>query len=413
MKILFAHNNFPGQFHRLAIALAEAGHEVTFLSHYTRSDIKVPGVRHIQVPLPEEEKSPNAPRKKYLSLLACGERFADALVSLKKEGYVPDVIHGHVGFGCLYYAPDIFPESAHAGYFEWYYTNKADTTFFAGNKPVELMTKAENRQSNMCVLSALKEATLGICPTNWQLSQHPPEYLHKLHVLHDGVDTDYFSPGQNPMDLHGFKAGDLELGDDAEIISYATRGLEPYRGFHTFYRALPQILKERPKAHAIIMADDKPSYGKKRPDGKSWKQVMQEEIEADPGRVHFLPFQPYPVYRELLRATSAHVYFTAPFVLSWSMLEAMSIACPLVASNTEPVQEVITHGRNGLLTDFWNADELAGHVIDMLGRRKELEPMRARARQTILNKYSLQKMLPRHIRLLEAAPGLKFASAEL
>ncbi len=408
MKILFCHNNFPGQFHRLAVELAaDPVNEVVFLSHYLRSDVSVPRVAWRQVPLPEKETTPNSPRRKYLSLLACGERFADAMATLAKEGFVPDVVYGHVGFGCCFYAPDIFPHALHMGYFEWYYTNEADTRFFAGGKPVRLLTRAENRQANMCTLSALHECALGVCPTRWQLSQLPQEYQHKLHLLHEGVDTHFFSPDAgDPLRLP-----ELELPPDAEIVTYATRGLEPYRGFHTFYRSLPALVAARPKAHAVIMADDRTSYGSKREDGKTWRQVLTEEGEADPSRTHFIPFQPYAVYRSLLRASHVHVYLTAPFVLSWSMLEAMSCGCLLVASATEPVREVVRHGVNGFLTDFWDHEALARRLAFCLERQEELRPVREAARRTILEHYDLERLLPRHIALIRAGLELKRAGA--
>ncbi|MDO5484603.1 MAG: glycosyltransferase, partial [Desulfovibrionaceae bacterium] len=400
MNILFVHNNFPGQFHRLAVELAaDPANKVLFLSHYIRKDVSAPRVVWRQVPLAAGEENPNRPRKKYLTILARGERFADAMVALGREGFKPDVIYGHVGFGCCVYAPDIFPQAALMGYFEWFYSSQADVRFFAGGKPVSLTTKAENRQSNMCTLSALQECVLGIAPTRWQFAQHPPEFAHKLHVLHDGVDTQFFSPQKT----RGVKLTSLDLSHAEEIITYATRGLEPYRGFHTFYRCLPAVLEARPKAHVVIMADDRTSYGNKRKDGRTWKEFMRDEVKVDDSRVHFIPFQPYDQYRALLRASDVHVYLTAPFVLSWSMLEAMSCGCLLVASDTEPVREVLQDGVNGFLADFWQPAAFARRIIHCLEQREKLGHIRANARQTVLDRYALHTLLPRHAALVRAA----------
>ena len=408
MNILFAHNNFPGQFHRLAVALAASpANKVVFLSQYRRSDVSVPGVEWVQVPLAAEEQHPSSARRKYLNLLARGERFADAMLQLARQGFKPDVIYGHVGFGCCIYAPDIFPQAMQMGYFEWYYTNQADTRFFAGNKPVSLTTKAENRQCNMCTLSALKECTVGICPTHWQFAQHPPEFRHKLHVLHDGVDTQFFSPIRR--EGKGLRLKALDLSTAGEIVTYATRGLEPYRGFHTFYRSLPSVLEARPDAHVVIMADDRSAYGGPRKDGKTWREVLREEVQLDESRVHFLPFQPYDQYRALLRASDVHVYLTAPFVLSWSLLEAMSCGCLVVGSDTEPVREVLRHGVNGFLSDFWNHEALARRIISCLERKAELAPVRQQARRHILANYDLRKLLPRHVELMQAGLHLRRA----
>ena len=182
-----------------------------------------------------------------------------------------------------------------------------------------------------------------------------------------------------------------------------------YRGFPTFYRALPQLLEARPKAHAVIMADDRVSYGGKRGDGKTWKEALTEEVKVDESRVHFIPFQPYDQYRELLRASDVHVYMTAPFVLSWSMLEAMSCGCVLVASDTEPVREVVQHERNGFLVGFWDHEALAHRIADALEHRDKLQFMRQHARATIERRYNLLHLLPRHIELMQA--GLHFKRA--
>ena len=406
MNILFAHNNFPGQFHRLAVELAaDPSNRVVFLSHYSRRGVAVPGVEHRLVPLPADAHLPEEagihglPRSKCLSLLGTGERFADAMAELAKEGFRPDVVYGHVGFGCCIYAPDIFPRAAHMGYFEWFYTGGADAAFFAGSGPVPLTTRATRRQSNIGTLMALNDCLLGVCPTHWQLAQHPPEFAHKLHVLHDGVDTRFFTPSRSP----GLRIGGVDLSGADELVTYATRGLEPYRGFPAFYRSLPAILEARPRAHAVIMADDRVIYGAARKDGRTWKEVLHEEVSLDESRVHFIPFQPYNQYRELLRASSVHVYLTVPFVLSWSMLEAMSCGCLLVASDTEPVREVVRDGVNGFLTDLRDAGALARRVTYCLENRKKLEAVRANARRTILDRYALASLLPRQVALVRAA----------
>ena len=405
MNILFAHNNFPGQFHRLSAELAaDTANKVVFLSQYRRGDINAPGVIWRQVPALPKEEGKNSPRNKYLDLLGRGEVFGDAMVKLRKEGFIPDVIYGHVGFGCCLYAPDIFLDAAHVSYFEWYYTNRADTEFLAQGHPISLNTRAENRQSNMCILMALKEAHIGVCPTQWQRDQHPREYWHKLQILHEGVDTHYFTPAAPVRGLH---LHDLELPDGAEVFTYATRGLEPYRGFPTFYRSLPAILEARPNAHAVIMANDRISYGNKRKDGKTWKGVMEDEVKLTPEqaqRVHFLPFQSYGEYRKLLQASACHVYLTVPFVLSWSMLEAMSCGCVVVASDTEPVREVLRHEANGILTPFWDHKQLAARVVDVLAHPAEYAPLRAKARRTIEAHYNLDQLLPRQVAMIKAAP---------
>lgn len=396
MNFLFLHNNFPGQFHRLAVALAQApDNRVVFASCFRRKDIQVPNVEWRQVLFDTEERQ--SPEGSHPSPLQQGMLFAKILRQLKDEGFYPDIIHGHVGFGVSLFSREIFPKAMQAGYFEWYYTEGADVAFFGGKEKIALERQFLQKHSNMCVLSALQETSRGFVPTAWQLAQFPLEYQHKLAVIHDGVDVDFFSPAESALKVEG-----LDL-TGKEIITYATRGLEPYRGFHTFYRALPEVLEKRPLAHALIMADDRTIYGGNRSDGKTWREALEEEVPLDRSRVHFLPFQPYPQYRALLRSSHVHVYFTAPFVLSWSMLEAMSCGCLLVASDTEPVREVLRNGRNGFLTPFNDPGALAQRLIFCLGHQKELAHVRTGARNTILNKYNLSTLLPLQIRLLTTA----------
>lgn len=402
MNFLFLHNNFPGQFHRLSVALAaNSANKVLFLSRSCRPDVNVPGVQWEKIRTPKNDTAPTDGMDQP-SPLVLGELFGDAMRDLQKKGFTPDVVYGHAGFGTMLHAPDIFLDAAHVGYFEWMYTREADTAFAGGRDKLSMQTRMQHRLRNLCVLSALETSCIGISPTLWQRDQHPPQYYSKMRVLHDGVDTNYFTPADNSA----LKIEGLDL-KGAEIITYATRGLEPYRGFHTFYRSLPAVLKARPKAQVLIMANDRTVYGGKPRDGKTWREVLQDTVDVDEKRVHFLPFQPYPRYRALLRASHVHVYLTVPFVLSWSLLEAMSCGCLVIGSDTEPVREVLQHERNGLLTQFWDHEMLSRRIIQALKEQKNLRHLRKAARETVLQRYDLMNMLRQQIRLLEGHSSLR------
>ena len=402
MKILFLHNNFPAQFRHVAAAFAKAGHEAVFLSAYRKNE-EIEGVKHMLISRPNPKITEDAVANVYLERLDYGRIAADSMLKLRGEGFVPDIVYSHPGWGCAHYVPDIFPKALNAGYFEWYYGTDACKGYFAPPEPDRVFSSdAENRQRNMCILDALQSCHVGICPTQWQKSRHPKEYLHKLHVMHDGIDVEFFSP--RPTTLHLPDNTELKSGD--EVLTYATRGLEPYRGFPAFYTALPRILEERPDCHVIIMADDRVCYGTPRSDGKTWKTYMRETVplpEQADRRVHFLPFSSYNEYRGVLRVSAVHVYLTVPFVLSWSLTEAMSCGCLLVASDTETVREAIQHGREGILTDMRNTDRLAGDIIEALSRRAELVHMRQNARRTAVERFALHRLLPRHMALLTGA----------
>lgn len=222
------------------------------------------------------------------------------------------------------------------------------------------------------------------------------EYLYKFRVLFDGVDTDFFAPAGPADDREGESADavvqGLDLASLPEIVTYATRGMEPYRGFPQFYKSIPKILANRPQAHVVIMANDEVRYGHGRKDGKGWGEAMREEVSCDPNRVHVLHFDAYPEYRKLLRASAVHVYLSAPFVLSWSLLEAMSCGCLVVGSDTPPVREVLRHAENGFLTSFWDSEGMADMIVHILENRGKYDAIRRNARSLIEERYSVRKM---------------------
>jgi glycosyltransferase involved in cell wall biosynthesis len=194
----------------------------------------------------------------------------------------------------------------------------------------------------------------------------------------------------------------LSAGD--EVVTFACRHLEPYRGYHTFMRALPLLQKLRPQARVVIVGGDDTSYGAKPPPGKSWKQVFLQEVlrDLDLSRVHFVGQLPHPVLTQLMQVSRVHVYLTYPFVLSWSLLEAMSVGCTVVGSDTAPVREVIEDGRNGLLTDFFDPVRLAQATAQALEQADALRPLGLQARQTVIERFDLRRLcLPAHLAMFE------------
>jgi glycosyltransferase involved in cell wall biosynthesis len=177
--------------------------------------------------------------------------------------------------------------------------------------------------------------------------------------------------------------------------------MDVYRGFPQFIEAIAHVLDRRPNCHVAIVAAERVAYGKSRPDGTSYKDWMLQKVPLDLSRVHFIGTLPYKFYRKVIQSSSVHVYLTRPFVLSWSMLEAMSTGCLLVASNTPPVTEVIRDGENGLLVDFFNPQQIADRIDEVLDHGDRLQSLRNNARQTILDHYARTKLLPQHLQLLD------------
>lgn len=402
MKILFVHNNFPGQFLHLARALAENGHEVVFLSQHRRADIATGNIKLVPVPVPQADGQvmKSESHKASWQIFHAAEVFAQVMTKLAKQGFYPDAVCAHPGWGGSLYAPDIFPDAAYIAYAEWFYT-KGENYHFFSRGPHTPASFAANRQRNLCQLDALSECDAAISPTFWQMSQYPAEYAPKINVVHDGVDMDYFSPSPAQEKREDSTVQGLDLAALPEIVTYATRGMEPYRGFPQFFKSIPGILAERPNCHIVIMANDEVRYSASRTDGKTWGEVMRAEVPFAADRVHFLNFGPYEEYRKVLRASSVHVYLTAPFVLSWSMLEAMSCGCLVVASATSPVREVIRHRQNGFLVPFRDSAEIAKTVCEVLERTNDLGEIRANARKTIAERYDLKKMLPAQIEIID------------
>lgn len=412
MRFLFLHSRYPAQFMNLLHYLAGSEqNEVVFICQFKRNDIDIPNVRVKQVSTKQLDEKIKASEKSLLRNYYNAEFFASEMINLQKEGFIPDVVFDHCGWGCGMYVQDIFPNTARICYCEWFYTKKADYQFFSNGKTLPPAAFSAHRQQNLCQLDALKDCDVAVSPTFWQASQYPTEFLYKFRIIHDGVDTDFFSPlihSEAPDEVSGdYTIQGLDLAVLPEIVSYATRGMEPYRGFPQFFRSIPKILASRPQAHVVIMADDEVYYGTERPDGKSWGTVMQEEVDVDPQRVHFLHFDSYFEYRKLLRATSVHIYLTAPFVLSWSLLEALSCGCLVVASDTLPVREIIRHAENGFLTSFWDSEGMGNMITHILENRDKYSRIRQAARALVEERYSTAKTIPQLMLIMQEAAAKK------
>ena len=272
----------------------------------------------------------------------------------------------------------------------FYAADGADYNFDPEFAQDSLIDRARLRLKNSVHLHALHAADAVYTPTQWQLSQVPSEYRHKVSVIFDGIDTTVAAP--DPRAVIQLKRDGLRLTQADEVITFVNRNLEPYRGFHVFMRALPEILRQRPNAHCLIVGRDEVSYGSPPKGGGTWRKVLLAEVGAQlpMERVHFLGRLAYQDYLRVLQISSCHVYLTYPFVLSWSCLEAMSVGCVVVASNTGPVQEVIEHGVNGLLSDFFDVAALSSQVIDVLAQPGSYQAMGKQARQTVIERYDLK-----------------------
>lgn len=372
--------------------------EVIFITANPRPEWEISGVKKIIFKADTVESSLTSPALiNFAGITANAEAVVKILVDLRKQKFIPDLIIGHSGWGSTLYIKDVFPASPFLGFFEWYYDAQGLNARFGRKKLPILGERTGLRNKNLPILSDLTACDHGICPTQWQKSQFPKAFHNKLSVIHEGIDPEFFKP-QKKMKLN---LPDLDLSAADEIVTYTSRGFEPYRGFPQFIRSVPQILEKRPNAHIVIVGEDRVCYGKKRPDGQTYKAIMEKEIHLDPEKVHFLDPLPYGRYLQVLQASTVHVYLTVPFVLSWSVLEAMSCECLVVASDTPPVKEVIQDGINGVLADFFNPEDIAQKVSACLEYPSFMETIKKNARKTIMDRFSLAKTLPRQINIMK------------
>lgn len=415
MNILFIHRSFMGQFKYLATVLSlDPKNTVMFLTE--DDEYQVQGIKKI-VYTSKTKPSNNKYLNNYESALERAISAAKKAEEIKSQGFKPDVIYGFAGWGSSMLIKDVFPDVPFICYCEWFVNPTGANIEFDGTV-LNLEEKAALRCNNAHVLTTLSLADAAISPTQWQKNQFPKEFHDKISVIHDGVDTGLFMPDENVkfivkskmengvgQALHDSKQANppalpetLEFTTNDEIITYGTRGFEPTRGFPQFMEAVEKLLKSRPNAHVLIAGDNKVHYGSQK--NVDYKALMLKKLDLDMNRVHFVGTLPYAEYKKFLQVSSVHIYLTYPFVLSWSILDAMATGCCLVASKTEPVLEVIEDNYNGLLTDFFNVEQLVEKIEYALDNKNKIQEIRKNARQSVIEKYDLTKVLPQQIQAI-------------
>jgi glycosyltransferase involved in cell wall biosynthesis len=400
MNILFVHNNFPGQFRHVAAALARDP-EVSVVGVGAPGSQPVPGARLRRYSLNRVDVAATHPFARRFDM-EChrAEQVLYVLTSLLSSGFVPDVIVAHPGWGETLPLRTIFPRARIILYCEFFYGTEGRDVGFDPEFP---QTGADGdvalHLKNATTLLALAECDVGLSPTLWQRSTFPEIYQPRIKVIHEGVDTEALKPeAEVALRLSGGRT----LRREDEVVTFVARNLEPLRGYHIFMRALPRILKERPRAQVLVVGEDRTYYGASPPAGTTWKSIFLNEVSdrIDADRVHFTGRLPYRDYLKALQVSSAHVYLTYPFVLSWSCIEAMSCGCVIIGSDTAPVREVI-NGENGVLVSFFDHQQLAKHVIEALAQPRRFQSMRAAARRTAVEQFDLRRIaLPQMMALL-------------
>lgn len=396
MHIVFAHRRGAGQFRHLAAHLAERGAEVAIVCETL--DAPVPGVRIVRC---ASTDSGAGRRKGHLAIAdeytRHGGRMAEAIDRLSRDGREPDIVVGHIGWGGMLFVKDVMPHVPALGYCEYFFQPKGGDIGFDPQEAVTVAELGRARLRNMVQQATLGAVDAGLSPTAWQRSRYPVGHQPRIAVCHEGVDTTLCRPDN---------AARMKLPDGRvvrsgqPIVTYVARGLEPYRGFPQFMRAAVRIASQHPDLLFLVAGDDSVNYGRPHPSGHPWREVMMEETGIDPARVVFLGAIDHATLTRLFQVSAVHVYLTVPFVLSWSLLEAMACGCLIVGSKTAPVEEVIAHGQNGLLSDFWDPDLLAEQTLSALRKPEVFRQTRRAARMTIERRYGRSDCLNRQVEIL-------------
>ena len=396
--VLFVHNNFPAQFRGLVLGLAERGVSCCAIgqdhagvmsqarsARYSLPRGSTPGIYPLAV---RAEADLIRARSAY-----------DAARALQGEGWDPEVIVGHPGWGEMTFLREVFPAAKQVAFAEFYYRGRGmdvgfDTEFFPHEQESVFRAEAKNAVMGL----AYAEADAIVSPTEFQAAALPRAFRQNTRVIHEGVDVEAIRPGPaEPFTLDDGRT----IAPGTPVITHINNNMEPLRGLHIFARALPRVLATVPDAQVLIVGDPaKRPYGGTSPDERSWRDVCFEGVDYDPARVHFVGRVAHSRMLAALRLSTAHVYYTYPFVLSWSLVEAMASGCYVIGSDTPPLHDAIEDGVNGRLLPFFDVDALADALIAACRDPQASAPLRAAARAAAVEKFDRRKGLDAWIALL-------------
>ena len=424
MRILLVHQNFPGQFKHLAPALVQAGHTVVATHMQKNLPASWQGVQLVgYAPARGSTAGIHPWVSDFETKVIRGEAFFRLALKLREQGFTPDLVLAHHGWGESLFVKEVWPQTRLAIYCEFFYRAEgADTGFDPEFPPRDAGDVCRLRLKNLNNLLHFEQADAGISPTHWQASTFPEPFRSKIAVVHDGMDTAVLAPDPAAsvvLQAHGIgeapgqhpPARAVMLSRTDEVVTFVNRNLEPYRGYHVFMRALPELLRQRPQAQVVVVGGNDVSYGARPAGGGTWKDRFLDEVRAqiapaDHQRVHFTGNLPYPDFTRLMQTSRVHVYLTYPFVLSWSLLEAMSLGCAIVASDTAPLREAIIDGSTGRLVPFFDSTALVRTVGELLDDASQRERLGAAARAFAVETYDLQtRCLPRQLAWVQQLGG--------
>lgn len=410
MHVLYVHPNFPAQFGHIANYLVrERGWKCTFVSETPPGNVG--GIDKVQYKL-----AGGATVKTHF----CSRTFengvwhCDAVYQAMKArpDVRPDLIVGHSGFGSTLFLRELYPDVPVVNLFEYYYQPHGPESDMDFRRDLGWVTPEvkylRSRCRNAMILLDLQNCDIGYCPTEFQRSRFPAEYAAKLRVVFDGVDRGvYHGFGEQLRPAGGGvrRIAGREVPAGTRVVTYVSRGFESMRGFDVFMRVAKRIAAEYPDVIFFVVGADRIAYGGDADyiAGKSFKEWVLSREEFDLSRFVFTGLLPQGELARLLASTDLHIYLTVPFVLSWSMMDAMSCGAVVLGSETSPVKEMIRDGENGLLADFFDADGMAKKAVQVLKDPVAFRDLGRAAERMIDERYSLERVVPRMVELYEEA----------
>jgi glycosyltransferase involved in cell wall biosynthesis len=407
LDILFVHNNFPGQFGFVVNALRARGDRVAAIGQET-----APGMP--DVPIARWRASRGTAKDIFGIATRAeadyirGHAAAGAATQLQARGFEPSVIVGHPGWGETTLLGEIFPKARRIEYAEFFYRTQGGDVGFDPEFPMpDLAERFRVHAKNATMALVYAEADRIVVPTPFQGRMLPASLAPIIRTIHEGIDTDRIRP--NPGATFTLPSGRV-LDSSMPVVTFVNRRFEPLRGCHIFFRALPALLEAVPEAEVIMVgADEAGGYGAAPPSGQTWKQLFLAEItgRVDLDRLHFTGRLPHDRMLAAVALGRAHVFLTYPFVASWSFFEALATGAMVIGSATGPVIDVIEHGRNGLLVDFFDVAGLSAALIDACRRPEAYQPHREAARQTILDRFDQKtRTIPAWLSLIDEVAAM-------
>lgn len=399
MHVLFIHQAFPAQFGRLALELTNRyGWQCSFVVRHL-SRCPTPTAEMLQrlriVALPSDPKLAGpAPWHKTLGhfLELCSTAYE---VVRNRPELRPDLVVSHCGLGPSLFLPEVL-DCPFVHYFDYYLGLPHRDLLYRVDLPAVEFAPFYPRCINARTLLGLADVPHGYTPTEYQRQSFPERFRGGIEVHFDGIDTDLYRPhAPEPAALAAILGG-RTLAAGTRLVTYVARGLESMRGFDLFLRVAERIGRQRSDVLFAVAGDEQIYYGwdPQFTGAASFKQWAMARCDCDPSRFVFLgQIEPAQLAAVLARS-DLHFYLTVPFVLSWSLFNALAAGCVVLASDVESVREVVEPGVTGLVEPLFDIDRLTATALRVLDDPAAFAPLGRAGRALIQERYSLEAAVP-------------------